>query len=133
LDALEAQLARLTARSEENANELAQLRTQLAEAQANAAPPPVVAPPTGVIRTPGSTQPAATTPAAATPAPTTSPSPARLAAVQAIAKPATGDAGGDEYTYGFRLWEAGYYPGARQQLSLFVQRYPDHSRTSFGR
>lgn len=136
LDALEAQLARLTARSEEDANELAQLRTQLAQAQAAASPPPVIAPPTGVIGAPGTAQPPAATPAptpAAAPAPTSSPSPARLAAVQAIAKPSTGDAGDDEYTYGFRLWEAGYYPEARQQLSLFLQRYPNHSRTSFGR
>lgn len=122
LDALESQLARLTARSEEDANELAQLRTQLEQAQAAA---PAVEPPTGVIPAQGgSAQPVAAAPA---------PSPARLAAVQAIPKPATGDAGDDEYTYGFRLWEAGYYPEARQQLSLYLERYPNHSRASFGR
>jgi TolA-binding protein len=53
--------------------------------------------------------------------------------VQAIAKPATDDAGDDEYTYGFRLWEAGYYPEAQQQLALFLERYPNHPRASFGR
>jgi TolA-binding protein len=125
LDAMEAQLARLTARSEENANELAQFQLRLEEAQAAAAP--AVVPPTGVITPPAN---AAATPA---PAPAASVSPARLAAVQAIAKPATEDAGDDEYTYGFRLWEAGYYPEARQQLSLFTQRYPNHARISFGR
>lgn len=133
LDALESQLARLTARSEENANELAQLKTRLAEAEAAAAP---VVPPSGVITPPsaGGALPAGATPAA-TPAPAAAaaPSPARLAAVRAIAKPSTGDAGDDEYTYGFRLWEAGYYPEARQQLALFLEKHPRHTRTSFGR
>ena len=58
---------------------------------------------------------------------------ARLAAVEAIAKPSTEDAGEDEYSYGFRLWEAGFYPEARQQLSLFLQKYPDHRLVSHGR
>jgi TolA-binding protein len=57
----------------------------------------------------------------------------RLAAVQAIAKPQTGDAGDDEYSYGFRLWDAKFYPEAEQQLSLFVEKYPKHSRISYGR
>lgn len=61
------------------------------------------------------------------------PSPARVSGVQAIAKPATGDMGDDEYVYGFRLWEARYYDEAQQQLALFVERYPDHWRTTYGR
>jgi len=61
------------------------------------------------------------------------PSPARVSGVQAIAKPATGDAGDDEYVYGFRLWDAGYFNEAQQQLALFVERYPDHRRTTYGR
>ncbi len=131
LDALEAQLARLTARSEETANELAQLQARFEEAQAARAQPPA----TGVIRVPdtgGS--------ASATPAPTpalapaaAAPSAERVAAVQGIVKPATEDAGEDEYTYGFRLWDAGFYPEARQQLSLFLERYPNHRMVSFGR
>ncbi|MEE4338400.1 tetratricopeptide repeat protein [Erythrobacter sp.] len=64
---------------------------------------------------------------------TAGPSPERLAAVQAITKPDTGDAGEDEYTYGFRLWDAGFFPEARQQLSSFVEAYPDHPLTTFGR
>ncbi|OYW45648.1 MAG: hypothetical protein B7Z33_07410 [Sphingomonadales bacterium 12-68-11] len=31
------------------------------------------------------------------------------------------------------MWEAGYFPEARQQLSLYLQRYPQHARVSFGR
>jgi len=53
--------------------------------------------------------------------------------VQAVAKPATGDAGSDEYTYGYRLWDAGFYPEAQQQLALFLERYPTHPRATYGR
>lgn len=141
LDALEAQLAGLTARSEENANELAQLRAQLAVARAT---PPAIEvsgltpgiQPSGVIPLPTTTRPAITNPAPTpTPAPASirAPSPSRVAAVQAIAKPATEDAGDDEYTYGYRLWEAGFFPEARQQLSLYLQKYPSHAKVSYGR
>lgn len=145
LDALEAQLAGLTARGEENANRLNQLETQFKELRdARAAEVAVVPPPTGVIPVPSGNRAATPTPSPApasssrgtpTPTPATSaaPSAARLAAVRAIAKPTTDDPGEDEYTYGFRLWEAGYFPEARQQLSLFLQKYPSHSRVSFAR
>ena len=150
LDALEAQLARLTARNEENANELSQLEAKVDEAIAAAAAPPQVAvvPPSGLLATPSPTStpaavrtPAPTPAATRTPAPTPTPAPApaarpsaaRVAAVQAIAKPQTDDAGDDEYTYGFRLWEAGYYPEAQQQLALFLEKHPRHARASYGR
>ena len=61
------------------------------------------------------------------------PSAQRLAAVQTIVKPQTNDPGDDEYSYGFRLWEAKFYPEAQQQLKLFVEKYPRHSRISYGR
>jgi len=160
LDALEAQLSRMTAREEENANEIAQLKTQLtaaladAQAAGDAIPPAVVPaattanPPALAVRTPAPTptppvasRPTPTpTPAIAsrstptpTPASATRPTAARLAAVQAIAKPQTDDAGDDEYSYGYRLWEAGYFPEAQQQLALFLQKYPRHARVSYGR
>ena len=171
LDALEAQLARMTAREEENANAIAQLRARLDETAAAAeAGDTAAAQPSGPIPLPNVAQsgsqasvPART--ATATPAPTPTPTPARsstpsptpaparnaaatpaaatpaagrptaarVAAVQAIAKPSTDDAGDDEYTYGFRLYEAGYFPEARQQLSLFLQKYPSHARVSYAR
>jgi len=53
--------------------------------------------------------------------------------VQAITKPQSEDAGDDEYSYGFRLWNAGFYPEARQQLAKYVEDYPNHSRISYGR
>ena len=63
----------------------------------------------------------------------TGPSEERVEGVQAITKPQSGDPGDDEYTYGFRLWDAGYLPEAQQQLSLFVEQYPNHWRTTYGR
>lgn len=127
LDALEAQLARLTARTEENANQMAMLEAELKELREAREAAQVAAntQPTGVIPLPSAGAGAAT--------PTTAPDPERVAAVQAIAKPSTGDPGEDEYTYGFRLWDAGFYPEARQQLSLFLQKYPDHRLASHGR
>lgn len=155
LDALERQLQALTARSEEQANALSQMELRLAalETAGNvpidapaaslpavqpAATMPVVVPAaatTPAVRPPVQTTPAPTVPAP-TPAPAASvaaPSASRLAAVQAIAKPQTADAGDDEYSYGFRLWSAGFFPEARQQLTRFVEQYPSHTRISFGR
>lgn len=157
LDALEAQLQVLTARSEEQANQLAQFELRLAALEggqvvavdlAPVGPPAIEAPATPAV-TPTITPapvatprpvPAAPKPAATPPPATTPPAPAvrapsseRLAAVQAIAKPQTADAGDDEYSYGFRLWSAGFFPEARQQLTKFVEQYPNHPRISFGR
>ena len=150
LEALEAQLQVLTARSEEQANTLAQMELRLAALESGAAPTVAAAPtattlpalqpaPQPVTRpaTPAPvTTAATTTPArpATTPAPAVAaPSAERLAAVQAITKPQTADAGDDEYSYGFRLWSAGFFPEARQQLTKFVEKYPTHPRISFGR
>jgi len=138
LDALEGQLARLTAQTEENTNAIAQLKARLDALQPQPAPtvqpatPP--AQPSGVI-----TQPVATPAPAPTPTPTPAatapagPSAQRVAAVQAIAKPQTADAGDDEYSYGYRLWDAKFYPEAQQQLRLFVDKYPSHWRMSYAR
>ena len=130
LDALEAQLARLTARNEETANELRELQARF---EASAAPQ-VPVEPSGIIPVPAETggNAAATTSSSAAPA-ASRPSAERLAAVQAIAKPQTDDPGDDEYTYGFRLWDAGYYPEAQQQLALFLEKYPSHALASHGR
>lgn len=140
LDALESQLQRLTSQTEQNTNSISLLTTRLAALETPPAAP-VFSP------APASNMPAASTPAAnlgamtggasssaqpaqAAPA---GPTAARLAAVQEIAKPQTDDPGDDEYTYGFRLWDAGFFPEAQQQLTMFVEKYPTHSRATFGR
>jgi TolA-binding protein len=129
LDSIEAQLQTLTARSEEQANSLAQLEARLAAIET--AGTPADAPQLVGAEAP---KPASAAPAAApAAAQVAAPSAERLAAVQAIAKPQTDDAGDDEYSYGFRLWNAGFYPEARQQLTKFVEQYPDHRLISFGR
>lgn len=152
LDTLEAQLARITANQEESANTIADLKARLAalevvdtdavnpQAAVNGAVRetlPVAAAAVAPTPRPAPTPtPAATlTPppaAAATPA-ASGPSAARLAGVTAITKPDTGDAGADEYAYGFRLWEAKFYPEAQQQLRKYVDTYPKHAQISLGR
>lgn len=150
LDTLEMQLRGLTARSEEQANALSQMELRLAALETAANMPITTTPPSAASSlpafqpaptpAPASTLPAARPPVQTAPAPTpapaasiAAPSASRLAAVQAITKPQTADAGDDEYSYGFRLWSAGFYPEARQQLTKFVEQYPSHPRISFGR
>lgn len=164
IDAIEAQMQRLTAQVEENGNSLRELSSRLAalEVTSGAAMSAGELPASGTVPLPASSQAASppSTGASGTPTPgpapvlpalveksvTSKPTPTpaaasapvgptaeRLAAVQAIAKPQTDDAGDDEYSYGFRLWNAGFYPEAQQQLALFLEKYPSHSRTTYGR
>lgn len=137
MDSLEAQVARLTAQIEQTSNRLTQLEARAAaETAAVAATPAVGLPTPAPVATPVPVATPAPAPArpAATPAPAASgPSAQRLAAVRAIEKPKTNDAGDDEYSYGFRLWEAKFYPEAQQQLKMYVDRYPRHSKVSYAR
>ena len=145
LDAMESQIARLTSQTEENTNAIRQLGTRLGALEvttgaAASADRPAAADANLSAMTGGSVRPTPA-PAASNPVPTPTPAAARpsgptaerLAAVQAIAKPQTEDPGDDEYSYGYRLWDAGFFPEAQQQLSLFVEKYPRHPRISFGR
>lgn len=161
MESVEAQIARLTSQSEQNANRLSQIETRLGIGAAPAvagppadgagAPVPLV-PPAAATPTPApqtnlnamtggasAPKPAVVTPPPTPPVvrpattPATGPSAQRLAAVRAIEKPQTADAGDDEYSYGFRLWEAKFFPEAQQQLKLYVDKYPRHSRISYGR
>ena len=161
LDAIETSLQSLTGQVELNTNTLAGLSTRLDAIESSGAGSAVsanagvstggtaTAPTattsgsnatgnnllamTGGASASGSATPATTSAASATPAAASGPSAARLSAVQAIAKPQTDDAGDDEYSYGFRLWDAGFYPEAQQQLTMFVEEYPSHWRTTYGR
>lgn len=147
MDAVESQLQRLTAASEESQNHLAKLEARLTALETSASaehtaastalqPPPAgpVAPvPAVTAETPKPVKPvpkpAALKPEAAKP----EASPDRVAAVLAVEKPSTGDNGEDEYTYGYRLWEGKFFPEAQQQLLRVVQQYPRHSRISYAR
>ena len=139
MDALEAQVARLTAQNEELSNRLRQLQGVPVPATAAAPTPLAPAPVKPAAEAPAASAtnsnlaamsgPPVVKPAAAT----AKPSPQRVAAVKAVVKPQTRDPGDDEYSYGFRLYQAGFFPEAAQQLKLYLDKYPRHARTSQGR
>lgn len=136
MDSVEAQLARLTSQVEQTSNRLSQLEARTAVASAAAAvpaaTPPAAADSNLSAMTGGASAPRPKPAPAATPA-AIGPSAQRLAAVRAIEKPSTNDAGDDEYSYGYRLWDAKFYPEAEQQLKMYVERYPKHARISYAR
>ncbi|WP_254514973.1 tol-pal system YbgF family protein [Novosphingobium sp. G106] len=155
MDTVESQLAKLTAQIEQTSNRLSILEAKSAVGTADAAATTAGATPTTAAPAAGDSnlaamsggasapKPVVAPPVAAAPKPvaaaaratptTTRPTAQRLAAVQAIQKPATNDPGDDEYSYGFRLWEAKFYPEAQQQLKMMVDRYPRHAKISFAR
>jgi len=148
MEALETQLTRITAQNEINTNKLALLEARVAALGAASAVPATTTPAattsapsanlTAMTGGASAPRPATSTPAAATvtpprPAAAIGPSAQRLAAVRAVEKPKTDDAGDDEYSYGFRLWEAKFQPEAQQQLKLFLDKYPRHARISYAR
>lgn len=143
VDALEAQLATLTGQVEQQGNSMRQMEQRLKlveeglkkqQAAASTAPPLVTTPTTTPPVRTAATTPARTTTSAATPPRTgTVASNARTQAVAAIGRPASGDAFEDSYSYGYRLWEAKYFPEAQVQLADTVKKYPKHARASFAR
>ena len=145
MDALEGQVARLTAQVEEDRNKLEKLEARLAAVEAGIKAPAATEPNTtstnNNLAAMGAAPKPASAPAAAKPTvkPTVKPAAGsdaaamRLAAVRAVPKPKTRDAGDDEYSYGFRLWEAKFYPESEQQLKMFLQKYSKHPRTSYAR
>ena len=142
LDAMELQLQRLTALTEENRFAISAVRTRLDALEAAAAAGPEIPTsegPTGeatrsnIDAMSGGQSGENTASTDPQPPAANGPSDERIAAVQAITKPQTDDAGDDEYSYGFRLWNAGFFPEARQQLASFVEQYPSHPRITYGR
>lgn len=134
VDAIEAQLARLTAQIEQNGN----LAARVAALESSAALParpvgqPMVGPPIG----PGSAgQPISRplTPGANIVAPGAGADRQRLAAMATIPRPQTDDPGEDDYLYGYRLWEGRFYPEAVQQLQATIDKHPGHKRISYAR
>ncbi|RYM03343.1 hypothetical protein EWH08_02235 [Sphingobium indicum] len=126
VNALESQLASITGQVEENAFKLKQLEEAFnrykAEQESRAAP--AVVPPTALgpsassaPATGASARPAAPRPAA------NGASEERKIAVAAIERPSTGNEADDAYTYGFRLWDAKFYPEAQAQLKATVDKY----------
>jgi TolA-binding protein len=135
VDALEAQLATLTGQVEQQGNAQRSIDTRLKavesqlKAQVAGAEPVTMATP---VPKPATTAPKPSAkPVIIVPA--GKPSAARTAAVAAIGKPGSGDGFSDGYDYGYRLWEAKFYPEAQVQLDETVKKYPKHARISYAR
>ena len=147
MDAVESQLQRLTAASEENQNHVAKLEARLAALETPTPADGTVATTTvqSSVASPVAVMPVVTAeapkPVKVAPKPATlkpdvaksEASPGRVAAVMAVERPSTDDKGEDEYTYGYRLWEGKFFPEAQQQLLRVVQQYPRHARISYAR
>lgn len=132
IDAVEGALARITAQSEENANRMGKLEARLTALEggnAAVAAPAATAPakPTSITGSLSANTAAMTSPA------TAKPSAGRIAAVAAIERQVSGDKAEDDYLYGYRLWEAKFYPEAAQQLKATVDKYPKGKRISYAR
>ncbi len=141
VDALETQLATLTGQVETQGagmkameDRLKALEGQVKTLSAAPASTSVAEVDTKVVTTPAKVAPVSK-PATTTTKPVAAPKPtaARTAAVAAIGRPATGDAFEDGYSYGYRLWEAKFYPEAQVQLQEVVSKHPKHKRASFAR
>ena len=120
--ALESQLASMTGQVEENNFKIRQLEEAFnkykAEAQSRAevvTPPPVRPAVPSTDAAPADPKPQPGTNGGATEA--------RKLAVAAIERPSSGDAAADAYSYGYRLWDAKFYPEAQAQLKATVEKY----------
>lgn len=143
VNAIEGQLATLTGQVETSQHRLQLLEESFAayklatDARLKALDNGTVGngqPPAAAI-TSGPAEGALTTPSVATRPATTPSSPAvdtaRAKAVSAIEAPVTTDPADDLYVYGFRLWNAKFYPEAETQLKSVVAKYPAHRRASW--
>ncbi|MCB2014870.1 MAG: hypothetical protein R3E11_03895 [Sphingobium sp.] len=110
--ALEGQLATLTGQVEQNSYKLRQLEKKLDQMAAAAEP---------VVTEDGVSAPAST--GAPAPSVSSDASEQRKAAVAAIELPDTGDVASDSYVYGYRLWDAKFYPEAQVQLKATVDKH----------
>ncbi len=122
IDAMEAQLARLTGQVEEGNYKVRQLETELAASRR--------AFESRVAALEGAATPAAD------PAPSAAiarPEPRKVAAAEpASTGPiATGDAGEDAYLTGFRMWEEKQFGPAQKTLEAAAKKYPKHRRASY--
>lgn len=134
VSALESQLQSLTGQTEQNAFKLRQLEEAMSNYKAATdgrlktleggdAVVPEPAASSAVVKPP------VAKPTAAPP----KLSAERQAVLDAIEKPSSSDAGEDAYLYGYRLWEAKFYPEAQAQLKMTVEKYPKHKRVSYAR
>ena len=126
IDALEAQLARLTGQAEEDANRVRQLEEEVrryrgeAEERFGRLERPAPAP-AGPERESAASDVIA--PAEGPPSREDGPAGAAL----------TGDPGEDDYLAGFRLWDQGRFADAAGVLEAMAKKHPKHRRASYAR
>lgn len=132
VDALESQLQALTGQTEQNAFKLRELETAFAAYKAEMSGRLTAAPSDAGVTTPTAT-PATGAQSATKPAtkPASNAEAERLALVKKVDVPVTGNEVDDAYTYGYRLWEAKFYPEAQTQLKEVVAKWPRHRMASF--
>lgn len=123
VDTLERSLASLTGQVEQNDFRIKQIEDKMA-----ATVPPVSTNPGALSTTPSSGSESSSSATA-----TSAPDPDRVTGVASIVMPETGDAGEDAYIYGYRLWEAKYYPEAQAQLKKAASDHATHRRASFAK
>jgi len=138
VDALEAQLAVLTGQVEQQGNNMrgVEARLKILEAQLatpQPATPASILPAAASVPAAVAVKPKPVVAAAKPVASAAKPSASRVAAVAAIERPATGDAFEDGYNYGYRLWEAKFFPESQVTLEETITKYPKHKRASFAR
>jgi TolA-binding protein len=136
VDALETQLAALTGQVEQHGNSMKAMEARLKamESQVKSLNADAVASePKPVAAVPAATTPKPTTTTTKPPVTTASKDKAREAAVAKIGRPQTGNAFQDSYDYGYRLWEAKFYPEAQTQLEETVKKFPSNAGTSRAR
>lgn len=140
VNALESQLASITGQVEQNSFKLKQLEDSFnkykADTESRLLAPDVPATRPTLPATPAS-DPAPVKPVPAKPAPVAEKPAAppvaseeRKAGVAAIERPKTGNDADDAYTYGYRLWDAKYYPEAQAQLKATVEKFGTSSVAS---
>ena len=135
VDALEAQLATLTGQVELQGNNLRGLEGRLKALETQLATQPALPVETAVpTATPTPAAPKTKAGIVPTkPVTTAKPNPARVSAVAAIERPASGDVFEDGYNYGYRLWEAKFYPESQATLEETLAKFPKHKRASYAR
>ncbi|WEK43772.1 MAG: YbgF trimerization domain-containing protein [Candidatus Sphingomonas colombiensis] len=137
VSSLEGQMASMTGQIEQTQYRMRQLEEQFAayrkEVDArfgSAGPTPGMGGPVESVGTaPSASPPPGKKPDA--PAPAAGKDPARAKLVAAVEKPSTSQPDEDEYIYGYRLWQAKFYPEAATQFKKVVADYPRSRRASY--
>jgi TolA-binding protein len=126
VDALEAQLARITGEAEQNSFKVRQLEDSLSSFRTSMQ---------ARFAELESARAAQVVAAAPVEQPKAEPAVVKTAAAPAAAnsKPAAADAGEEAYLEGYRLWDQGQFTKAQGALESMAKKFPKHMRASYAR